>query len=107
MIEMLVALAIMAVVTAAFLPALAASSRLQRASAIENEAALAASARLEQLKAGAVSGSSEGEEITGGMEIRWSIAPVAGLGDVFLITVRANHVGDGAVVTLSEVVPDG
>lgn len=124
--EALVALALIATVTSAALPSLAAVARLQRESGIETLAVLAAAARVARLEADAgaglvgVGGSIDapqsgwhqlldrsGVATSGGIavfECRWRIQE-AGPPGTLLIIVRVVPLGDeGSAVTLSTLV---
>ena len=115
-IELLVALAMTAVVTAAMLPAIVLASRLQRDSAVETRAAVIASARLEMLKAAPALG--EGRELVdrdgrpseasrATYECRWTVDAAPGAPGALRIVVRAYGMGDPSHVVIATVVPDG
>src|SRR5688500_17671013 len=126
---MLIALALVAGVTAVLLPAVALSARLQRASAIETEASVIAASRLEYLKAdiaggligsgGAIDARLEGwhalvdrqgapsPEAAAAFECRWRVSAAASPAGVFILTVRVLPLADSsAPVTVSVAVFD-
>lgn len=124
-IENLVALSLMAVVTAALLPGIALAARLQRDSAIETEAAVIAAARLEHVKAGVAAGvigtggaldapmegwhvmvDREGEPAErGAFDSRWQVTPATAPAGVLIVLVRAVPLADvRGAVTLSTAV---
>ena len=130
LIETLVALALTATVSAALLPALVLASRLHRDSAIETDAALIASARMERLAAdvaaGAVAtGGDLGMALAGWHELldgggvptdparglyetRWRVASVLSPAGVYLLSVRVIPLASrAAALTLTLAVPVG
>lgn len=118
-IEVLVATAILATVSAALLPAIALAARLQRESAIEVEAALIATRRLETVKAEIAAGVAvAGAEFldrrgvavpsaAAAYECTWSIEAVPVQPGLSRIAVRVAGIGDRAAVVITTVVPDG
>ena len=127
-IELLVALAMMAVVSAALLPAIALAARLQRESAIETESATIAAAALERVKArmpavsapggsldGRVAGwhvlvNREGVEVSeagAAYECRWRIARLDAPAGVVVLSVRVLPLGVAhQALTIATVVRD-
>lgn len=129
LIETLVALALIASVSAALLPAIALASRLHRDSAIETEAAVIAAAHLARLASrvasadvsmgGSLDGAEEGwralVDVTGTaaeaqravFEVRWQVASVPASPGVVLLAVRVLPMANrAAAITLTAVVPD-
>ena len=118
-IELLVATAIIATVSAALLPAIALAARLQRESAIEVEASLIAARRLEMLKAEIAAGlAAAGPEFldrsgaavpigVAAYECTWSIEAAPGPPGLSRIAVRVAGLGDETAVVITTVVPDG
>ncbi|HUF22971.1 MAG TPA: hypothetical protein VMN81_02495 [Vicinamibacterales bacterium] len=130
LVEALVALALVAGVSAALLPALAGAARLQRDSAIETEAAVIAASRLESLKADVAAGrigaggaldaahdgwhariDRDGNIATAGTaayECRWRVALAAAPAGALMLSVRVvPAVGARLAVTISTAVPGG
>lgn len=118
LVEALVALALVTGVSAAILPAIALSARLQRESAIETNAAVLAASRLESLKrdvaAGAIgTGGSLESAIEGwsapvepAFECRWQVTDLAAPQGARLIAVRVVPLaGNMAPLTIATVVP--
>jgi len=108
-VESLVALALMASVSAALLPAVAAAARLQRAAAIESEAALLAAGRLAVLKREIADGliaTREGTGVSGAFDLRWWVEASAVPG-ILLVRVRVvPRAGHAPAVIVSTAVPD-
>lgn len=124
-VETLVALSLMAVVTAALLPGIALAARLQRDSAVETEAAVIAAARLEQVKAGVAAdvigmggrldASVEGwcamvdregaPAARGAFDSRWQVAPATAPAGVLVVVVRVVPLADprGAITLATAV----
>lgn len=130
LIEALVALALVAGVSATLPPALAVAARLQRDSAIETEAAVIAASRLESLKADVAAGriggggsldaaqdgwharvDRDGSIVTAGRaayECRWRVAPAPAPAGAWLVSVRVvPAVGVRLAVTISTAVHGG
>lgn len=108
-VESLVALALMASVSAALLPAVAAAARLQRAAALESEAALIAAGRValltREIAAGLIA-PREGREESGAFDCRWWVE-ASSVPGVLLVRVRVvARAGDAAPVVVSTAVPD-
>src|SRR5687768_440089 len=110
LVETLTALALIASVSAALLPALALASRLHRDSAIETEAAIIGANRLEHLGAALAAGAlaaggrldiadpgwNDAVDRAGApvarahasYEVRWAVAPLGGSSSVYVLAVR-------------------
>ena len=112
------ALALVTGVSAAVLPAIALSARLQRESAIHTEAAAIAAGRLERLKrdvadgiagiGGSLEGSVEGwsEFIPPSFDVRWQVTPLAAPAGAVSIAVRVvARAGTASPLTVATVVP--
>lgn len=119
LVEALVALALVTGVSAAILPAIVLSARLQRESALETDAAVLAAGRLERLErdvaAGAIGtgGSLESAvegwsaRVESAFECRWQVMALAVPQGVRLIAVRVVPLaGNMAPLTIATVVPD-
>ena len=129
LVETLIALALVAGVTAALLPAVALSSRLQQASAVETESAVIAASRLEYLKADIAAGligigggvdaaiadwhvlvDRQGTPVpaaAASFECRWQIAQAPAPPGVLILTVRIVPLADRSTpLTISVAVPD-
>ena len=119
LVETLVALALIATVSAAVLPAIVLASRLQADSAIETEAAAILASRLETLKADVAAGVLDGggaidtrvdgwHALMPAFECRWQISPLAAPGGARIIAVRVLPLAKpSAAITIATVVPDG
>jgi type II secretory pathway pseudopilin PulG len=130
LVEALVALALVAGVSAMLPPALAVAARLQRDSAIETEAALIAASRLESLKADVAAGRAgaggsldaahdgwharidrDGTIVPAGRaayECRWRVTPAPAAAGAWMVSVRVvPAVGARLAVTISTAVQGG
>lgn len=130
LIETLVALALVAGVSASLLPAIAGAARLQRDSAIETEAAVIAASRLESLKADVAAGrigaggtldtaqdgwqariDRGGNVVTAGAaayECRWRVASSPASAGAWMVSVRVVPAVDARLaVTVSTAVQGG
>jgi prepilin-type N-terminal cleavage/methylation domain-containing protein len=129
LVETLTALALIASVSAALLPALVLASRLHRDSAIETEAAIIAAARLEDLAAAlAAGGLAAGGRLDiadagwhnvvdragapvaraqASYEVRWAVTPLGGSSRVHVLAVRVVPLANPfAAITLTTAVGD-
>lgn len=130
LIEALVALALVAGVSATVPPALAVAARLQRDSAVETEAAVMAASRLESLKADVAAGrisaggsldaahdgwhagiDRDGNLVAAGRavyECRWRVTPAPAPAGAWMVSVRVMPAVDARLaVTISTAVRGG